>query len=250
MIINRLNRGINKRIIFIFLLITLILSINLIFSNTHFISAQSDAPGVSEIPGAKVSGSLGEIDPNTGLPKKFSEFREKADEFKSKEQNKSYLKKEWTKILADNKFFGPFLFYTDKFFSFFNPFWKITFGIDFSWSLIFLFHIFLWITMVVIIYFPAKAMFDNKLFALITGFIVASVSGTFGIITFFANILNVVLVKLLAFTLFVIIIIVILILYAKLFKGFEEESEEEELERAKKTIITTGKAVEKGMKGI
>ena len=216
--------------------------------NINFIISQEVQEAIPEnLPGGKIAGSLGEIDPNTGLPKKFSDFKEKADEFKSREQNQSYLKKEWTKILANNKVFGPFLFYTDKFFSFFNPLWKITFGIDFSWSLIFFFHIFLWLVIIIIIYFPAKAMFDNKLFALITGFVVASISGTFGVLTWFANILNVVLVKLLAFTLFVIIIIVILILYAKLFKGFEEESEEEKLERAKESIKAHGKVSEKAL---
>ena len=130
-----------------------LISLALIILINFIISQEAVPESISEIPGGKISGSLGEIDPSTGLPAKFSEYKERADEFRTREQNSSYLKKEWTKILAGNKYFGPFLFYTDKFFSFFNPFWKITFGMEFSWSLLFFFHIFLWITIVYILFF-------------------------------------------------------------------------------------------------
>jgi len=243
--------------IFFETLINLILLISLILININFILAHHEGitgevvneipESVSELPGGKISG-LGDIDPNTGLPRKFSEFKEKADEFKLREQNQSYLAKEWTKILAGNKYFGPFLFYTDKFFSFLNPFWKITFSIDFSWSWAFFFHIFLWLTIIIIAYFPLKELFKNSLFGVIGGIIVASITGAFGVLTWFVNILDVIIVKLWALTIFVIITILLLVLYAKLFKGFEEESEEEKLERAKETIKTHGEVSEQALK--
>lgn len=226
-------------VIFLVLIsLALIILINLI------ISQEAVPESISETPVEKISGSLGEIDPGTGSPKFFSEYKERADEFRTREQNSSYLKKEWTKILAGNKYFGPFLFYTDKFFSFFNPFWKITFGMEFSWSLLFFFHIFLWITIVIIVYFPLKEFFKNSLFGIFGGVIVASITGAFGVITWFAKILEVIFVKLWMFTMFVIIVILLLFLYAIIFKGFREESEEEELKRSKEKIKALGRVSE------
>ena len=240
----------------LFLIILFIFLINIKFINAHHESivtgeVVSGVPeSVSEIPGAGITSSLGEVDPNTGLPAKFSDFKEKADEFRYSEQNQSYLKKEWTKILAGNRYFGPFLFYTDKFFSFLNPFWKITFGIEFSWSLIFFFHIFLWITLAIIIYFPLKELFKNSLFGFIGGIIVASITGVFGVLTWFVNILDVIFVKLWALTIFVSIVILLLVLYGKLFKSFREESEEEWLKRSKEKIKALGKVSGEGLEEI
>ena len=201
-------------------------------------------------PNEKVSESLGEIDSSTGLPKKFSEFKEKADELRYSEQNKNYLLKEWSKILANNKFFGPVLFYTDKFFSIFNPFWKAIFGMEFSWSWAFFVGLGLWLMIIIVIYFPAKAMFENKLFALITGFVVASITGFSGIIStavlFFAPFIKNIWILIIAIS----FAVLLAYLYQKLFKSFEEESEEEKLKRSKESIKTYGRAIEKGLKEI
>ena len=219
--------------------------------NLFLVNLISSQEALKEVPGISVTEKFtgGEIDPNTGLPKKFSEFREKADELKNQEQNNSYLRKEWTKILANNKVFGPLLFYTDKFFSFFNPLWRFSFGIEFSWSLIFFFHVFLWGILVALVAIPIyNSKFLNLPFSIITGIITASITGSLGLIKIFANILETAFVNLLAFTAIVIIIIILIVLYGKLLKGFREETEKEKLERAKKNIKAYGEASEEFLK--
>lgn len=185
-----------------------------------------------------------------GEVKGITDIKEAIDNTQN-DDGESYLRKEWTKILADNKFFGPILFYTDKFFSFFNPLWKYSFGIEFSWSLIFFFHVFIWAVIIFVIYFPAKEIFHNSIFALITGIIFASITGSFGIITIFVDLLETAVVKLWWLTFIVVpIIILILILYRNFFESSDEKSEEEELERNKGNIKSYGESIEKGMKDI
>ena len=233
----------------LFLLVISLFLININFVSAHHegITGKAVSGEVSDVPEAKVAGSLGEIDPSTGLPKKFLDFKEKADEFRYNEQNASYLTKEWTKILADNKFFGPSLFYTDKFFSLFNPLWKAIFGVEFSWSWAFFVGLFLWFIIIFVIYFPAKEIFENSLFALITGFIVASITGFFGVISkalvfatpFIKNI----------WILFILIIIAILlgVIYKQFFKSLKKESEEERLKRSKEAIKSHGEVSRKAL---
>lgn len=235
---------------FLLVFLTLFL-ININFISAHHTGISGKAfsgevsEGISEnIPGDKIISNI-EIDPETGQPKQIIDIKEKIDEYR--EQNVSYLRKEWTKMLADNKFFGPFLFYTDKVFSIFNPLWKYSFGMEFAWSLAFFFHIFLWLVIICIIFFPAKEIFKNSLFALITGVIVASITGSFGIITKFVNILDVMFNKLWMLTIFVIIVVLLIVIYAKLFKGFREESEEEELKRSKEAIKAHGEVSGKAL---
>jgi putative copper export protein len=115
---------------------------------------------------------------------------------------------------------------------------------EFTWSLIFFLHVFLWVIIVFLIYFPAKDIFQNSIFGLITGIIFASITGSFGIITKFTNLIETMFGKLLYLTLFIIVLIFLLILYRSFFKLSHKESEEEELERAKENIKAYGKLSE------
>lgn len=211
----------------------------IILFNLIFISAQQE--GLENVPGGNL---IKKAVNDEGEVKGITDIKNTIDNIQ-KNDNESYLRKEWTKILADNKFFGPVLFYTDKFFSFFNPIWRYSFGMEFAWNLIFFLHVFLWGVIIFVIYFPAKEIFHNSIFALITGIIFASITGSFGIITKFVNLLDVMFGKLLLLTIFVIILILLLILYGNFFESSRKESEEEELGRAKGNIKAHGKSSEK-----
>jgi len=178
-----------------------------------------------------------------GEVKGITEIKNAVDNIENKDGN-NYLRKEWTKIFANNKIIGSFFLYTEKFISFFNPIWRYSFGMEFTWSLIFFLHVFLWVIIVFLIYFPAKDIFQNSIFGLITGIIFASITGSFGIITKFTNLIETMFGKLLYLTLFIIVLIFLLILYRSFFKLSHKESEEEELERAKENIKAYGKLSE------
>ena len=64
-----------KRVLVIFVLL---------FISTFLISVSASSHIPGNIPGSNLAGSLGEIDPNTGLPSKFSDFKDKADLFKAR----------------------------------------------------------------------------------------------------------------------------------------------------------------------
>ncbi len=231
----------------IFILLMLFLSISLTLININFVHAhhESDVSGqvVGEIPAPaeKISGSLGEIDPNTGLPKKFSEYKEKADEFRYSEQNKSYLAREWTKILAKNKVLGPILFYTDKFFSILNPLWKAIFEIEFSWSWSFFLSFFIWILFIVLVYYPLQGILKNSLVDVIVSIIVASLIGVAGAISEIVWFFDLFVKNIFILIILIIIIILFLILYSKYMRAITKYSEEEELERAKEKTRAFGK---------
>jgi len=159
------------------------LLIILLFVSLFIVNVSASSHILDNLPGSNLVGSLGEIDPNTGLPSKFSDFKEKADLYKTREQDDDYLKREWTKILAKNRIMGPTLFYTHKFFSFFNPLWKVTFGVEFSWSWFFFVALGLWIILIILVYYPSKELFKNKLFGLIGAIVIASLMGNFGVIS-------------------------------------------------------------------
>ncbi|MEK6914727.1 MAG: hypothetical protein AABW83_03695 [Nanoarchaeota archaeon] len=204
---------------------------------SNFIIAQQE--GLDAVPGGdlikKAVNEEGEV-------KGISNIKDKIDNYQQSNDGKSYLWKEWTNL----SFVGKFLSYIGGFFSFFNSIWKYSFGMEFIWNLIFFFHVFIWIVVICVIYFPAREIFDNRLFALIVGIVFASITGTFGIITMFVNLLDTAVRKLWWLTFIVTpIIILIIILYGNYFESSKKKSEEEELERAKGNIKTQGKSSEK-----
>lgn len=236
----------------------LLVFLTLFLININFISAHhellvsgevvSEVPeSVSEIPGARVTESLGEIDPNTGLPVKFSEFKEKADEFRYREQNKSYLAREWTKISANNKVIGPFLFYTNKFFSVFNPFWKAIFKMDFAWSWAFFLSFLLWIVLIIMIYYPLHGVLQNNFIGFLISIIVASLIGISGAISKFVGYLTAVITNIFVLIIIILLFVLIVVLYIIIMKKSIKQSEEMELETAKEKIKALGKVSGKGL---
>jgi len=189
----------------------------------------------------KMENSGLEFDEDTGVPKGFSEFQANAELYRTQEQNSSYLFKEWGKILADAPVIGPALYYAEKFFSFFNFLWVYTFGMEFEWSLAFFFHLIVWgvLTWVVFISMKASELL-NPLFSFITGMIVASITGSFGIISVVVKIIDTMVGDLLMLTVFVVILIIVLILFERLIRKLKGENEEEKLERADRHRETAG----------
>jgi len=185
-----------KRVLFSLLILSLlILNISLIKIN-----AQESVP---QIPGLS-----GTIDENTGLPFEFVKYREIADNLSKEESRKKYLEQEWTKLMADKKAVGPVLFYTNKGFSFFNPFWEIIFGIKFTWSWKFILSFFIWLFIIVLVYSPIKELTEfNPIFSFLAGILVASLCGYFQLIQMIVSFL--VILKNIWFVLLTIVIIII-----------------------------------------
>ncbi len=156
--------------IFIFLLILII------FSTSIIIPQNNELPqGIPSVPGKDI---IGEINPETGQPNNLESLQKYGDYFVNREQNKSFLLKEWTNLLANNKFFGPILFYTDSFFSLLDPLWQLIFQIKFSWSWFFILSLGAWIAFIIIFYILINSFTDaNKIIILIVSIIIASLIG-------------------------------------------------------------------------
>lgn len=206
-----------------------------------------EAPG---LPDTTIPGLSGDIDDSTGLPSEFSKFKEIGDELSEEESRKEYLKQEQTKILANNKVLGPVLFYTNKFFSFFDFLWKYTFGMEFSWSWAFFFSLFFWIVLILLIYSPAKSFFNwNPIFPLIASIIIASIAGSTGVISKAVDLLTTILTNLWLVLISIIIVAVIMYVYYKylgdLGKDLKKDAKNEDVKRAQEKIITAGKVAGK-----
>ena len=208
----------------------------ILFISIIFITAQNP-----QDPSSLISGV--EFDSHTGLPKSFGEFEKKIDSYQDREQNQSYFQKEWGILLGKTPVIGPLLFYTERFFSFFNFLWTGIFGIEFSWNLLFFTHLFLWGVLIFVIYFPAREIFNNKLFGFITGFVVASLTGIFKGILIFAQLLETSLRTFFSFGIAFILLLVLLFIYQRLFASLSKSQEEELLERSKQQTIGLGKII-------
>ena len=210
-----------------------------------------DLPSISDnVPGGGLINNI-KVDETTGEIEKLSEFQEKIEEFRGRDgnENKTLVWKSWWIIFKDNPVVGPGLFYTEKFIGFFNPVWKYSFGIEFIWALVFFLHLFLWL---IITAFIAIPIYQGKLMGLIpsviTGAIVASITGTFGVLTNFVKVLETALTSLLFVTIFFGFTIILIILYAKIFDYFRKGAEKEELAKSKAKINLLGRIVDKFFK--
>lgn len=93
---------------------------------------------------------------DTGLPpevEKIENISEKGKEAYEKltEKNESYLKQEWGKILAKNKYFGPLIEKYDKISPYTDPIFKYTIGLEPSLSWLFVLTLVLWIFILIYI---------------------------------------------------------------------------------------------------
>lgn len=218
----------------VLLLILLILNI---FS-TILVHAQETPP---------LPGTTGGINEETGLPKSFDKFQEASEQLSKEEQRKEYMKQEWTKLRATNQFLAPVLFYTNKFFSFFNPLWGIIFGVEFSWSWFFILSLLIWIIIIVLIYSPVKSLTNfGSIFSLILSIVISSIIGGLGTIRKFVDFLTTVMSNKWIVWISIIIVILLTLLYYKLLKQygekFKEKAAKEQTERDRAIIHAEAKA--------
>ena len=177
----------------------------------------------------------------TGLPKEFGQFKNISDKLSQEEERKEYLEQEWTKLLANNKVFGPILFYTNKIFSFFNPLWKLTFQINFSWSWAFILSLVLFITLMIFIYSPLKSFTEfNPILNLIISFLVVVLIGISRAIKQVIDLLIYLLSDIWKLLLFIVIAFFIVFFYKKIIKSYgdklKKEADDEKTEKNKKII--------------
>jgi hypothetical protein len=195
---------------------------------------------------------VGNINTESGLPDSFEKFRAMSENLSEEESRKQYLYQEWTK-LAKNDRVAAIFFYTDMFFSAFDPIWENIFGIKFSWSWEFIFCLVIWIILIVIIYMPVKELFNaNQILTIIISIIISSLVGKSGVIKQSADTLTFAVKNIWIAVICLIIAIIITAIYSIVLKKFghdlKKQSEEEELERAKKAIKMHGKLSEKALK--
>ena len=219
------------------LLVLLILG--LVFSMSFVVAQEEVFEG---LPGGEKLAEIasGEEDPT----EKIEDVKDKLVQVR-KGQNYSYLRMEWSKA----PYVGGIFKGTEGFFKFFNPLWKYSFGSEFSWNVIFFLHMFLWGIIIFALFYPAKEIMGNSLFAIITGIIFASITGSFGIITKFVNILDTMFNKLWWATLiFILILVALVIAESEFFKRLKKGAKKEELERAKESIKAHGEVSEEALK--
>lgn len=173
-------------------------------------------------------GTAGGTNEETGLPKSFDKFQETAEKLSKEEERKEYLKQEWTKLFASNKYLGPVLFYTNKFFVFFNPLWKIIFGMEFSWSWFFILSLLIWVAIIILIYSPVKAFTNfSSIVSLISSIVIASIIGWRGSIKNLVNFLITILSNKWLVWISIIIAVLLIILYYKVIKQWGQKVKEE-----------------------
>jgi len=172
-------------------------------------------------------------------------LEEASEQLSKEEERKAYLNKELTKILADKKIIGPALFYTHKFFSFFNPFWELVFGLAFAWSWAFFLSIFIWGVLIFLLYMPTRELFKNQIMGIMFSIAVGSLIGVLKVIAKAVDILETAIVDLWRLSLFVLIVILLLAAYGWFMKESGKDAKKEELERAKENIKAHGR-VSKG----
>lgn len=218
----------------------------LLVLNLHLNSVKADAPAPN-VP------FIGEVNPDTGLPSTFEKYQDAAANISDEETRVEYLKQEWTKIFAKNKFIAPILYYTNSFFSMLNPVWLLVFKIPFSWSWQFIFSLIIWIILIVILYAPSNALTNFGVFlTLIFSVVLASLVGSTGTIKKAVDVLTIAITNIWL----AILCMAIAILFASLYnhflgefgKGFKKETKDAEIKRAEDAILTHGKVSENALK--
>ena len=210
--------------------------------NFGFIFAQSEVLG--SVPGGQLIEKIVDEDgnPTDGV----EDIKDKIVQVKNG-TDINYLRQELTKM----PYVGAFFRATEGFFSFFNPLWKYSFGIEFSWQLLFLLHMILWFVIIFAIYYPAKEMLNNSLFAIAVGVVVASITGNIGIISKFVGLLETMFGKLWWLTSIVIVILILLIILEKTyFEKSRKSSKKEKLKRADDARLAAGNASKRMIEGM
>lgn len=229
-----------KRVLLPFLLLGILLL------NLLIIKAQDEPP----MPNLLIVGEFINTNETSSFPDTFERFQQIANNLSEEESRKAYLKQEWTKILAENKVLGPVLYYTDKIFSFLNPFWELVLKIPFSWSWIFILSLGMWIVLIFVFYSTAAPFTQSNFWInLIIAFCVATLAGISGGINQGVLFLVAPLQNIWTVVLAVFIAVCIVIIYRGLMKNLEigikekgkkDRAEIREMkENAHEKIITT-----------
>jgi len=193
-------------------------------------------------------GLTGELD-ESGMPKEFSDFKASAEKLSEEEQREEYLQQEWTKLMANKKVIGPFLFYTNKFFRFFNPFWKVVFGVEFTWSWAFFFSFGIFLLLALLIYDPLTSFLNfSTLPKILTTLAFVTLVGISGGIRIIIDYLSAMISGWLSMVIAVLIAFIIGIVYHKLMMKFSEgyREKQKKLEKeAEERRAEKGRALEK-----
>jgi len=206
----------------------------------------------AELPSTNVP-FLGDVNSETGLPTTFEKYQNAADNLSNEETRVKYLKQEWTRIFAKNKFIAPILYYTNDFFSMLNPVWLAVFQIPFSWSWQFIFALIIWIMLIIILYAPSNALTNFGFFlTLIFSITLASLIGSTGTIKKAVDVLTIAITNIWLAILCLVISIVLVTLYKHFLgdfgKNLKKETKELEVKKAQETIIAHGNVSEKALK--
>jgi hypothetical protein len=168
------------------------------------------------------------INETTGLPKGL--------DFQT-EQNVTYLKQELTRIVQGIPVIGHVFYYTDVFFSYFNPIWKLILGVEFAWSLEFFFALGILIALAFILYFPIKEMINmNPVLSLLTSLVIASLVGTTKIIAHFVSNIMATLSNIWILSLALLIAVIVVIWAYSFMKSLQAEAAAEKLQRSIETL--------------
>jgi hypothetical protein len=140
-----------------------IISILMLLICIQLIIAQNEPPAPS-VPGSEIAG---EINPDTGQLKKIEEIQKSVEGFKNRQQNQSFLYKQWTTL----PYVGKALSATEQFFSALNPLWRLLFQIEFSWTLFFMLCLFFLIIIFIFMYVAVETFtpFNPFILAIISG---------------------------------------------------------------------------------
>lgn len=214
-----------KRLLFIVFISLIIISLSFVISQ--------DIP--SSVPGSSFLNKI-EIDENTGKPEKFTDLEENIEAFRTREQNVSYLAKEWGVIFANNPGISRLLFQTERFFSFFNPFWRIILGTEFSWSFAFSFTFLAWIFIIIFVHPMARYMGAEFLISLVISILISTLFGFYGAYKKFVNIFVVKDISLWIVILIYVILFILVILNMQIFKHLAIAEDEREEKRDKETL--------------
>ncbi|MEK6871944.1 MAG: hypothetical protein AABX16_03510 [Nanoarchaeota archaeon] len=214
-----------KRVLFSVILVSIFI--------LQLIAAQNSLQPSSPQP---TSPLLGEINPQTGQPKNLETLQKYGDYYSNREQNKSLLLKEWTKIFANNKYIGPPLFYTEKFFSFFNSVWQIILGAKFSWSLAFFVIFAVWIGFIIGVYYTINSFFNaNQFITAALAVIIASLVGISGGIKQGVELLAQSIPNIWVFLIVFVLVVILFMFYMLFIKDLGEKFKENQ-ERKRKDL--------------
>ncbi len=182
----------------------------------------------------------------------LEDTKEKIEVFGDKDARNEYLKQEWTKILEKTTIGKAIVWFGENILKPLNPFFKIVLGVEYSFSLAFIFAIIIWLILFVLISPAAIGMSNNIIIGLIISFCITCIIGLTGVIRKAVDFLNFAITNIWIAWISLLIAIMIAVLLGKLtkqtIKGMKETSKKEQLERDKKIIHTEAKIEEEEFK--